>query len=140
MPFARLTWTCGLLAAASLAGCGDKAPTDAMKPQKMALLAALRNADTAKFQNESAGKSDAVCGEVNAQNGLGGFTGFHRYVAKPQFYLIEGSTISTWDTADAKLLGVTAADVMRLEDQTQREGVDWIRRDFFNAVWKSYCS
>ena len=44
----------------------------------------LRDPSSARFRNVgyySGGESSAVCGEVNAKNGFGGYTGFERFVA-----------------------------------------------------------
>lgn len=46
----------------------------------------LRDPDSAKFRNQN-----ADCGEVNAKNGFGGFTGYRRYIASSKdLVLIEG--------------------------------------------------
>lgn len=45
----------------------------------------LKDADSAKFRNVqfySGSGSPIVCGEVNARNGFGGFSGFERFIAK----------------------------------------------------------
>jgi hypothetical protein len=44
----------------------------------------LKDADSAQFRNESVhknGKGLIVCGEVNAKNGFGGFSGFKHFVS-----------------------------------------------------------
>ena len=44
----------------------------------------MRDPDSADFRNfgyYSGGKTPAVCGEVNAKNAFGGFTGYERFVA-----------------------------------------------------------
>ena len=46
----------------------------------------LKDADSAKFRNEV-----AYCGEVNAKNGFGAFTGFKKYIAaSEQIVIMDG--------------------------------------------------
>ncbi|WP_286936162.1 hypothetical protein [Achromobacter sp. UBA4530] len=40
------------------------------------VLATLKDPDSAKFRNQK-----SFCGEVNAKNSFGGYTGFKRYIA-----------------------------------------------------------
>lgn len=53
---------------------------------KEAVRAGLKDPDSAKFQNfftskyEYNGSRLTTCGEVNAKNSLGGYTGFKRYI------------------------------------------------------------
>ena len=39
----------------------------------------LRDPGSAQFRNERLTKTRTLCGEVNAKNGMGGYTGFERY-------------------------------------------------------------
>jgi hypothetical protein len=41
----------------------------------------LKDADSAKFRHQFVGKSGIPCGEVNAKNSFGAYTGFKRYMA-----------------------------------------------------------
>lgn len=43
--------------------------------------ARLRDGDSAKFRNQFVGPKGAPCGEVNARNAFGGYTGYIRFVA-----------------------------------------------------------
>ena len=43
--------------------------------------AKLKDPSSAEFRNQFIGKKGVPCGEVNAKNSFGGFTGFHRYIA-----------------------------------------------------------
>lgn len=45
----------------------------------------LKDASSAQFRN-----MNGLCGEVNAKNGFGAFTGFKRYVASGEIVVIEG--------------------------------------------------
>lgn len=51
---------------------------------KDGIKARLRDPESAEFENVrffSGGKAPAVCGEVNAKNGFGGYTGSQRFIA-----------------------------------------------------------
>lgn len=43
--------------------------------------AKLKDPDSAQFQNQFIGIKGAPCGEVNAKNSFGGFSGFKRYIS-----------------------------------------------------------
>jgi len=43
--------------------------------------ARLKDSDSAQFRNQFIGKAGTPCGEVNAKNSFGGYTGYKRFVA-----------------------------------------------------------
>jgi hypothetical protein len=45
-----------------------------------AVRARLKDPESAQFQNQRVSAKGAACGEVNAKNGFGGYTGFKRYI------------------------------------------------------------
>lgn len=74
--------------------------------------ARLRDPDSAEFRNvgyySGGPEGAAVCGEVNAKNGFGGFTGFERFVAMgPETAFLESEVATSefatvWDTLCVK--------------------------------------
>lgn len=67
---------------------GAAARESAMRVLRQALVARLKDAESARFRGEYLSWSDdderpvlSLCGEVNAKNGYGGYTGFVRYVS-----------------------------------------------------------
>lgn len=46
-----------------------------------AVLARLKDPDSASFRSQFRGKSGAACGEVNSKNSFGGYKGYQRYMA-----------------------------------------------------------
>ena len=48
---------------------------------KRAVLARLRDQNSAQFRGQFVGKSGAPCGEVNSKNAFGGYGGYQRYIA-----------------------------------------------------------
>lgn len=80
------------VAAATLAGCGPSPTERARDP----LLIALKDPGSAQFRNERL-KGEILCGEVNAKNSLGGYTGFARFITRPGSVALEGSPIIEWD-------------------------------------------
>lgn len=54
-------------------------PADPDSAVKAVISQHLRDPDSAKFQNIRYRSKTEVCGEVNARNGLGGYTGFSTF-------------------------------------------------------------
>lgn len=86
-----------LLAAPIASSADDPAQFEAAK---RAVIARLKDPDSAQFRNLRIGKGDIVCGEVNARNSYGGMTGF-----QPFFATAESADIVTGDGdgAEARL-------------------------------------
>lgn len=73
---------------ALLCGCGESAAQKEARIQVNMKVTAegyvrakLKDPDSAQFQNQFISSKDAACGEVNAKNSFGGYTGFKRYVS-----------------------------------------------------------
>jgi hypothetical protein len=82
-----------LLPIAALAACSRTAAppppaADPFAPARAAVLSVLKDPDSARFADLHPGKSDAVCGTVNARNGFGGYTGARAFVWTPGRVLI----------------------------------------------------
>lgn len=65
-------------AALSLVGCADAKRTAQAKVADQ-----MRDPASAQFRAVKVRKSGAVCGEVNAKNGYGGYVGFREFVVTP---------------------------------------------------------
>lgn len=68
------------------------------------IRARMKDPDSAEFRNSrfySGGPAPAVCGEVNAKNSFGGFTGFERFIASGEdtAFVASDSTPSEFQTA-----------------------------------------
>ncbi len=58
----------------------------------------LKDPGVAQFRHQFIGSGGAPCGEVNAKNSFGAYTGFTRYVvAGPDLAMIEGSNVKPED-------------------------------------------
>ena len=73
-----------------LAGCSGGEPSQGSKDSWLMVLAQeaveakLKDPDSADFRDikvHHVGTKTAVCGEVNAKNGFGGYTGFERFIS-----------------------------------------------------------
>lgn len=61
-------------------------------PQKReALLQSLRDPSSAQFREERLRRTGYLCGQVNAKNGMGGYTGFRRYASNERDHVVEDS-------------------------------------------------
>lgn len=58
----------------------------------------MRDPDSMQFRNEVVlSEPSGACGEVNAKNGMGGYTGFTRFVATTSGSLVtEGDPVTNW--------------------------------------------
>lgn len=85
--------------------------------KRTAVLNALRDSSSAQFKNEKLKRTGYVCGEVNAKNGMGGYTGFKRYASSETDYLLGDS--------------LTAAP-RRASTEEIMQGLDW-KIDFMKS-------
>lgn len=76
----------------SMVGCGETEPSQELieiKNQRVArefVQANLKDPKSAEFRNQK-----SLCGEVNAKNSFGAYTGFKRFIAaNEQMVVIEG--------------------------------------------------
>lgn len=86
----KKTLTCAI-ALIALSGCGDEqeeAKKAWMDKQREKFIYALKDPESAKFRNEFLMR-DALCGEVNAKNSMGGYTGFKRFISHPKWIEVE---------------------------------------------------
>lgn len=76
-----------ILAAAAACACAAYAAQPLQAKLHAAVKDALKDPDAAKFRGEFMSKPDngsetlSLCGELNAKNGYGAYSGFHRFVA-----------------------------------------------------------
>jgi hypothetical protein len=104
-----------------LAGCGLSADKQAEAKAKEAVTGRLRDAESARFESlyvstvtsKEGSRVKAVCGEVNAKNGMGGYVGF-----RPFIYVIErakaGGHLSSsdlWVPGEVKIAEGSDSDV-----------------------------
>lgn len=105
------------------------------------MLGALKDPGSATYRNERM-QREYVCGEVNARNSLGGYTGFVRYVSTPTRYALEEHGGQGWIPDDD-----TAAIVRRIERTTaflrvnkRQPTQEEDRKAEFEHIWSAYCT
>lgn len=105
---------------------------------KKSLIDVLKNPDTVKFRNEVSFKTPGViCGEFNAQNSMGGYVGFKKYIAKSKFFLIEDEDVLSWDPIEIEnILGINVSAVQSIQSELGKEDIN---RDLLGILWKKYC-
>lgn len=99
-----------ILPSVLVAGCGNSEPSQATKEASYIALnqdlikGRLKDPSSAEFRNafvSSAIGAPVVCGEVNAKNSFGGYTGFQRFVSGGSIQVVEtdmavGEMDKTW--------------------------------------------
>ena len=105
---------------------------------KKSLIDVLKNPDTVKFRNEVFFKTPGViCGEFNAQNSMGGYVGFKKYIAKSKFFLIEDEDVLSWDPIEIEnILGISVSAVQSIQSTL---GKEYVNRDLLGILWKINC-
>ncbi len=63
--------------ALTMGSCGESAK---IKTAKEAVTNLLKDPESAQWKNIRDGQGGSVCGEVNAKNSLGGYTGFKKFL------------------------------------------------------------
>lgn len=95
----------GLIIVAAFSGSGEQSrPANDGKPTaaqykygaREFVKGVLKDPASAEFRNEFVGSSGVPCGEVNAKNSFGGYTGFKRFVSAGR----EATFIESRSTAD----------------------------------------
>lgn len=110
--------------------------------KRVPLVESLRDPASVQFRKERLRRGGYLCGEVNAKNGTGGYTGFQRFVSYERGYAIEGMDASGWPDDDA----VTATDLKVIAAEANWRKIsgkpmdeDVINFNTFDAIWKAAC-
>ncbi len=106
-----------VLALAALAACGSKA-----EEGKRLAAALTRDPASAQFQ-EVREKDGVVCGEMNAKNGFGAYTGFKKFIVRNGQIDIEPDVPSQNLAPGIDMAGLEA----------------WENRTAFSSKWLSHC-
>lgn len=110
-----------------VAGCGESTAESAAHAQENRELTAtvtgeagvkntLSDPESAQFRNEHIvrnGDALVLCGEVNAKNQMGGYTGFVRFVAGGDAAIISGGQLDTQDFAKLWEMSCSHPDTAR---------------------------
>lgn len=81
------------LVSMGLVSCGKREPTEqdirigSELSAQQSVKNLMKDPSSVKFRNMK-----GACGEVNAKNGFGGYTGFKRFIGTPNMTLIEGES------------------------------------------------
>lgn len=128
----------------------------------------MRDPGSVQFRNEALlSEPQGACGELNAKNGLGAYTGFTRYIAMTAGnYAIEGGPVIGWrgyDETDRLWAALTAQQEFAKGARARRAALEQVQglaadqlesipltidateaqkiadMDKFKALWKSLC-
>lgn len=103
------------------------------------MLGALKDPGSATYRSERI-HSGHVCGEVNARNSLGGYTGFVRYASTPTRYALEEHGGESWlpdETEVARRVERTTAFLKANGRQPTREEN---HKAEFEHIWSRFCA
>ncbi|MEW7850048.1 hypothetical protein AB2N08_15240 [Massilia aurea] len=116
------------------------------------MVALLKDPASAKTRNERITKAGALCGEVNAKNGMGGYAGFKRYISLgPESNYIEGTGSLSKATTEELVERFEQKNAMlKTYLSLQRDGVDvappsesrmdeLIEEEIFRERWQQLC-
>ena len=116
------------------------------------MVALLKDPASAQTRNERITKAGALCGEVNAKNGMGGYAGFKRYISLgPESNYIEGTgSLSKATTAELIEQLEQKNAMLKTYLSLQRDGVDvappsesrmdeLIEEEIFRERWQQLC-
>ena len=105
------------------------------------VLATLKDPDSALFRNQFVGRR-ALCGEVNARNGMGGYAGYSRFIGGGERFVLEGASTRTWFTGSDDLHRLTLAmekEAFLIQSLKRRVTQEEVQAALFNDLWKEYC-
>lgn len=92
-------------AVAVLLSCGAALKWDdvVVKPKLRQLLKqAMKDPDSMQYRGEIVTRNGTnLCGEFNAKNGFGAYTGFKRFIAEPNRFAVEGDPLDDWNRGDS---------------------------------------
>lgn len=111
----------------------------------------LRDPQSAQFRNERITKTGALCGEVNAKNGMGGYVGFRKYVSHGGGQYVEDSWVLGEKTHDQYIQHIQRrTDILKrfidmrkefpdLESPSADRVSDMATSELFDAEWENTC-
>lgn len=110
-----------LIALIGLTACGKsekelKAEVEAQQRIELRkpVLAQLKDPDSATFRNEFLRPGNALCGEYNSKNGMGGYAGYTRFiVSKGNFVDLESSGLFPIDKNENWTLRANLEEISR---------------------------
>lgn len=119
--------------------CPDQVPfAEMVADRREAMKASLKDPDSAIFRNDRI-NGQSYCGEINAKNSLGGYTGFTRfYFVSGFFWQIEGSDIVLLSRAP-EYVSLFRQFSEKAKTSTQA-AIDAFRKDIFNKGWSEQCN
>lgn len=105
------------------------------------ILASLKDPDSALFRNQYVGRR-ALCGEVNARNAMGGYTGYSRFIAAGDQYALESAGLSTWYNKSTGIEGVKAGldkQIEIMKTKSRRPTDEEVEKAIFMDLWRERC-
>lgn len=119
---------------------------------RQSVAAFMKDPSSVQFRNDRITASGWLCGEVNATNSMGGYTGFKKYMSHgPVANYIEGDgVLGEWSTQDfTEKLAAKVEYMKRINALAENAGVEanfsdeqneiGARRNFFNKKWDNIC-
>jgi hypothetical protein len=85
----------------------------------------LRDPANAEFRNEQIMQTGALCGEVNAKNGIGGYVGFKKYISNgaTSNYIEDGGVIGEWQHVDFMAKMQKEIDLLKMYQEWKNQGL-----------------
>ena len=113
------------------------------------VVAALKDPGSVQYRNDAFFKDrSTICGEFNAKNSMGGYAGFKRYIGKPDQFVIEGGSLSTWKLSENRSpapdympVGIEMIERANLSNATalQVSSARVMTEEIFEWLWGTNC-
>lgn len=105
------------------------------------VLATLKDPDSALFRNQFVGRR-ALCGEVNARNGMGGYAGYTRFIAGGAGFALEGESTQTWYGKSDETQRLTTAldkEISLMRTLNRKPTETEVQSALFADLWSERC-
>lgn len=122
---------------------------------RLPIISNLVDPESAQFRDEIRIGKSVLCGEVNAKNRMGGYTGFKKFVRTQEFFHVEGTDLSRFSSKDGKstedvIAGLDAKiSIQELQIKNKEAGLPYtlskseveelIQKKLFDKTWNENC-
>lgn len=113
--------------------------------KRAAILRALRDSSSAQFRDERfSEKTGYICGQINAKNGMGGYTGFKRYASSALDFILEDSGLlasqNTKEKTTQEIIEQLDREINFMKANGRKATAEELLYVEFEVKWKRLCT